>query len=107
MPQPADQAAGGSKRTPAAWWPGADMRTDDQVDIINPADVIATLTDDVPFVMELVRGVRGALLVRLRSTVPRFKRSASSRSMRHQPRGSRPLRSGRDPRGPKDRTTTS
>ncbi|MGO8751239.1 MAG: DNA-directed RNA polymerase subunit alpha [Thermoguttaceae bacterium] len=33
---------------------GADVRTDDQVDIINPAHVIATLTDDVPFVMELV-----------------------------------------------------
>jgi DNA-directed RNA polymerase subunit alpha len=33
---------------------GADVQTDDQVDVINEDHLIATLTDDVPFVMELV-----------------------------------------------------
>jgi len=33
---------------------GADVLTDDQVEVINKPHVIATLTDDVPFVMELV-----------------------------------------------------
>jgi DNA-directed RNA polymerase subunit alpha len=33
---------------------GADIRTDEAVDVINRDHVIATLTDDVPFVMELV-----------------------------------------------------
>ena len=33
---------------------GADVRTDDQVEVINPDHLIATLTEDVPFVMELV-----------------------------------------------------
>ncbi len=33
---------------------GADVRTDDQVEVINKDHVLATLTDDVPFVMELV-----------------------------------------------------
>ena len=33
---------------------GADVQTDDQVDVINRDHVIATLTDDVPFVMEIV-----------------------------------------------------
>ena len=33
---------------------GADVQTDGQVEVINKGHVIATLTDDVPFVMELV-----------------------------------------------------
>jgi len=33
---------------------GADIRTDDQVEVINKGHLIATLTDDVPFIMELV-----------------------------------------------------
>ena len=33
---------------------GADVLTDDQVDVINKDHVIATLTDDVPFIMEMV-----------------------------------------------------
>ncbi len=33
---------------------GADVRTDDQLDIINKDLVIATLTEDVPFVLEMV-----------------------------------------------------
>jgi len=33
---------------------GADIRTDDQVEVINKEHLIATLTDDVPFIMELV-----------------------------------------------------
>ncbi len=33
---------------------GADIRADDQVDVIAKDHVIATLTDDVPFVMEMV-----------------------------------------------------
>ena len=33
---------------------GADVQTDDQVDVINKDHLIATLTDDVPFAMELV-----------------------------------------------------
>lgn len=33
---------------------GADVLTDDQVDVINKDLVIATLTDDVPFMMEMV-----------------------------------------------------
>jgi len=33
---------------------GADILTDDQVEVINKNHVLATLTDDVPFVMELV-----------------------------------------------------
>jgi DNA-directed RNA polymerase subunit alpha len=33
---------------------GADVQTDDQVDVINKGHVLATLTDDVPFLMELV-----------------------------------------------------
>lgn len=33
---------------------GADVRTDDQVEVINKDHVIATLTDDVPFLMEMV-----------------------------------------------------
>jgi len=33
---------------------GADVLTDDQVDVINKDHLIATLTDDVPFVMEMV-----------------------------------------------------
>ncbi|HEX4145586.1 MAG TPA: DNA-directed RNA polymerase subunit alpha [Pirellulales bacterium] len=33
---------------------GADVQTDDSVEVINKPHVIATLTDDVPFVMEMV-----------------------------------------------------
>ncbi len=33
---------------------GADVRTDDQVDVINKDHRIATLTDDVPFLLEMV-----------------------------------------------------
>ena len=33
---------------------GADIQTDDSVEVINKHHVIATLTDDVPFVMEMV-----------------------------------------------------
>jgi DNA-directed RNA polymerase subunit alpha len=33
---------------------GADVQTDEQVEVINKDHVIATLTDDVPFVMEMV-----------------------------------------------------
>jgi DNA-directed RNA polymerase subunit alpha len=33
---------------------GADVRTDDQVEVINKDHIIATLTEDVPFVMEMV-----------------------------------------------------
>jgi DNA-directed RNA polymerase subunit alpha len=33
---------------------GADVQTDDMVEVINKHHVIATLTDDVPFVMEMV-----------------------------------------------------
>jgi len=33
---------------------GADIQTDGQVDVVNKDHVIATLTDDVPFLMELV-----------------------------------------------------
>ncbi|MGQ9576134.1 MAG: DNA-directed RNA polymerase subunit alpha [Thermoguttaceae bacterium] len=33
---------------------GADIQTDDQVEVINRDHLIATLTDDVPFVMEMV-----------------------------------------------------
>jgi len=33
---------------------GADVQTDDQVEVINKDHLIATLTDDVPFVMEMV-----------------------------------------------------
>ncbi len=33
---------------------GADVQTDDQVEVINKDHVIATLTDDVPFLMEMV-----------------------------------------------------
>ena len=33
---------------------GADVQTDDAVEVINKDHVIATLTDDVPFVMEMV-----------------------------------------------------
>jgi DNA-directed RNA polymerase subunit alpha len=33
---------------------GADVQTDDQVEVINKDHVLATLTDDVPFVMEVV-----------------------------------------------------
>jgi len=33
---------------------GADVRTDDQLDVINKDLVIATLTEDVPFVLEMV-----------------------------------------------------
>jgi DNA-directed RNA polymerase subunit alpha len=33
---------------------GADVRTDDQVDVINQDHLIATLTDDVPFLLEMV-----------------------------------------------------
>ena len=33
---------------------GADIETDESVEIVNPDHVIATLTDDVPFVMEMV-----------------------------------------------------
>jgi len=33
---------------------GADVQTDDQVEVINKSHVLATLTDDVPFLMELV-----------------------------------------------------
>jgi DNA-directed RNA polymerase subunit alpha len=33
---------------------GADVRTDDQVDVINKDHVIATLTEDVPFLLEMV-----------------------------------------------------
>jgi DNA-directed RNA polymerase subunit alpha len=33
---------------------GADVRTDDQTEVISKDHVIATLTDDVPFVMEMV-----------------------------------------------------
>jgi DNA-directed RNA polymerase subunit alpha len=33
---------------------GADVRTDDQVEVINKDHVIATLTDDVPFLLEMV-----------------------------------------------------
>ncbi|NUQ63615.1 MAG: DNA-directed RNA polymerase subunit alpha [Pirellulales bacterium] len=33
---------------------GADVRTDDQTEVINRDHVIATLTDDVPFAMEMV-----------------------------------------------------
>ena len=33
---------------------GADVKTDDQVEVINRDHVIATLTDDVPFLLEMV-----------------------------------------------------
>ena len=33
---------------------GADVQTDDSVEVINKSHVIATLTDDVPFVIEMV-----------------------------------------------------
>lgn len=33
---------------------GADVQTDDQVEVVNPGHVIATLTDDVPFRLEMV-----------------------------------------------------
>jgi DNA-directed RNA polymerase subunit alpha len=33
---------------------GADIRTDEAVEVINKGHVLATLTDDVPFIMELV-----------------------------------------------------
>ena len=33
---------------------GADVRTDDQVEVINADHLIATLTDDVPFLLEMV-----------------------------------------------------
>ncbi len=33
---------------------GADIQTDDSVEVINKNHIIATLTDDVPFVMEMV-----------------------------------------------------
>ncbi len=33
---------------------GADVQTDDQVEVINKDHVIATLTDDVPFLLEMV-----------------------------------------------------
>jgi DNA-directed RNA polymerase subunit alpha len=33
---------------------GADIRTDEAVEVINKSHVLATLTDDVPFIMELV-----------------------------------------------------
>ncbi len=43
---------------------GADVRTDDQIEVVNRDHVIATLTDDVPFAMEMVvevgRGYRAA-----------------------------------------------
>ncbi len=33
---------------------GADVQVDDQVEVINPEHVVATLTDDVPFLLEMV-----------------------------------------------------
>ena len=43
-----------SRRTPRASITGADMQTDDAVEVHQQDHVIATLTDDVPFVMEMV-----------------------------------------------------
>ena len=43
-----------SRRTRSGVITGADVQTDDSVEVINKHHVIATLTDDVPFLMEMV-----------------------------------------------------
>ncbi len=52
-PQPADRG-GADREDTRGVVTGADVQTDDQVEVINKDHVIATLTDDVPFVMEMV-----------------------------------------------------
>ena len=46
----------------------ADVIGDDQIEILNPDHIIATLTDDVPFVLEMTlengRGYQGAEVIR-------------------------------------------
>ena len=58
---------------------GADVQTDEPVEVINKDHVIATLTDDVPFVLEMVvENGRGYVPATEHS--PKSRRSASSRS---------------------------
>ena len=81
---------------------GADVRTDDQVEVINKDHLIATLTDDVPFVLEMV-------VENGRGYVPATEHTPAGPGDRHhpgrrglQPGDPRPLRGRRDPRRPED-----
>ena len=81
---------------------GADVQTDDTVEVINKNHVIATLTDDVPFVMEMV-------VENGRGYVPADRAQPERAGNRHhpdrrrlQPRDPRALRDRRNPRRPED-----
>ena len=81
---------------------GADVQTDDSVEVINQNHVLATLTDDVPFVMEMV-------VENGRGYVPATEHSPNVQEIgiipdrrRLQPRGPRALRDRRNPRRPED-----
>ena len=81
---------------------GADVRTDEAVEVINKGHVIATLTDDVPFVMEMV-------VENGRGYVPATEHSPQVQEIgiipvdaAFSPVHPRALRGRRDPRRPED-----
>ena len=81
---------------------GADVQTDDTVEVINKDHVIATLTDDVPFVDGNGGGERPRLRAGHRAQPQRAGDRHHSDRRRLQPRGPRALRDRRNPRRPED-----
>ena len=78
------------------------MRTDDQVEVINKEHLIATLTDDVPFVLEMVVENGRGYVPASEHTPQAQEIGIIPRRRRLQPRGPRPLRDRGDPRRPED-----
>ena len=116
---PEHQEPGGQERQRPAARPSAssgtrsgvvkakDIITDPDVEIINPDHVIATLTDDVPFVVEMTRRERPRLPHGRGERRARSARSASSRSIRASRRSSASSTRSRTPASVSGPTTTS
>ena len=85
---------------------GHDVQTDDAVEVINKDQVIATLTLDVPFTVEMVSKTAAATF-RPASTRRKCKRSASSRSTRSTARWSASATRSKRRALVRRRTTTS
>ena len=82
---------------------GADVQTDDQVEVINKDHVIATLTDDVPFLHGNGRGERARLRAGRPSTLAQVQEIGVIRvDAAYQPGDPRALRGRRNPRRPED-----
>ena len=101
-PQRLDPRASASRRAPRGPVTGADIQTDDAVEVVNKDLVLATLTDDVPFELEMVvengRGLRAGERAQPRGPGNRH----HSRRRRVQPGDPRAVRGRGDPRRPED-----